>query len=146
MPSPPSRCGSVVVVDDDAGVCAALQFLLETDGQRVRTFQSADAFLDHGPSLSVGCLVLDYRMPGRTGLELMLEARLRGLDAPVIMIIGTPDAALRRRAMAAGVALVLEKPLAEDTFLAAVRACLASESRRGVPPAPAPLRPEGAAS
>lgn len=118
------------MVDDDAGVRSALQFLLETDGQRVRTFPSAAAFLQHGFAPDVACLVLDHRMPGLTGLELAREVRQRGLEAPVILILGTPDAGLRRRALAAGIASVLEKPLDGDMLLPAVRACLARHACR----------------
>lgn len=136
MPSPSSPCGSVAVVDDDAGVRAALQFLLETDGQRVRTFPSPAAFLQHGLTADIACLVLDQRMPGLTGLELMGEVRRLGIDVPVVLIVGTPDAGLHQRALAAGVALVLEKPLAEDILLPAIRACLASCAGR--PPVAGP--------
>jgi len=119
------NCGSIVIVDDDLGVREALQFLLEADGRHVRVYPSGAALLRDGLLPDIVCLVLDHRMPGLTGLELAREARQRGFAAPIILIAASADPALRRRAAAAGIAQVLEKPLTDDTLLPAIRHCLA---------------------
>jgi two-component system, LuxR family, response regulator FixJ len=123
--SPDGR--AVAVVDDDAAVCDSTRFLLETYDFRVLTYQSgADVladfladFLGDGPDLA--CLVVDYQMPGMTGLELLLELRQRGSSVPAIMISATPSPALQRRAAELGVRRVLEKPLSPPALLDAIR-------------------------
>ncbi|PZW46826.1 response regulator receiver domain-containing protein [Humitalea rosea] len=133
------RGSIIVVVDDDPAVRDALQCLLEADGQTVRAYPSAAALLREGLPADAACLVLDQRMPGLSGLELAHEARLRGFRAGIILIAATADPWLRRRAMEAGIALVLEKPLTDDTLLPAVRRYVMAEGRAaprgGCPPA-----------
>ena len=75
----------VFVVDDDAGAQRSLRYLIESDGLPVKCFSSAQAFLDQFDPDAPGCLVVDYRMPGMTGLDLHRELRCQNASLPVIV-------------------------------------------------------------
>lgn len=102
---------SIVVVDDDAALRAALSFALETEGLDVETFESAEAALAAAPTPR-DCFVLDQRLPGMSGLDLLDHLRRRGETAPAVLITSNPGAATRARARASGIDIV-EKPLLE---------------------------------
>src|ERR1700738_5213476 len=74
----------VAIVDDDAGVRAALEDLLNSSGLRTRSFPSAEAFLQSVGGAEPACLILDYRLPGMSGLELHRELQAKGRAIPVI--------------------------------------------------------------
>lgn len=114
----------VVVVDDDAAVRHALKFALESEGLDVRVHGNARALLADPELRRYGCLVIDYRMPDIDGLELVGTLRARGVMAPVIVITGRANFGMRERAARAGVAAVLEKPLADGALSAAIHAAL----------------------
>lgn len=103
---------TVLLVDDDADLRAALTFAFETEGYAVRAFGSAEAALAVDES-DANCFVLDHRLPGLSGLELLERMRAQGLAAPAILITTHPSSELRRRAQAAN-AQILEKPLLGD--------------------------------
>ena len=110
---------NVVLVDDDPDVLRSLAFAFEVDGFCVRTYPSAEAMLEAGPPPRTGCLVIDQKLQGADGLSLLERLRKRGCRLPAVLIT-TPDAALARRAAAAGVP-ILEKPLLCDTLIGTVR-------------------------
>lgn len=111
----------VLIVDDDQAVRESLKFTLELDGLSVDTCDSGAALLRH-PSLSeAACLVLDYVMPGMNGLAVMSELKRRNISIPVILITAPLSRDVERRAIAAGAAGVLEKPLLEDVLLDKIR-------------------------
>lgn len=116
---------TVVLVDDDAAVAHALQFSFELDGFRVRTYAEGGSLLAREDLPEVGCLVLDYNLPGMNGLELLGRLRRRRVSLPAILITTNPNAALRARAAAAGVPIV-EKPLLTDALLDRVREAIAA--------------------
>ena len=100
----------VFVVDDDPAVCGSLKFSLELEGFAVRTYSGAAALLadrDAGPS---HCLVIDYKLAGMNGLELLARLRERQVSTPAILITSHPTSSLRKRAADAGIPIV-EKPL-----------------------------------
>ncbi|MBL8542794.1 MAG: response regulator [Hyphomonadaceae bacterium] len=103
---------TVLLVDDDADLRAALTFLFETEGYAVHAFASAEAALESDES-SAACLVLDQRLPGLSGLDLLERMRAQGFSAPAILITTHPSGRERARARAAK-AQVLEKPLLGD--------------------------------
>jgi len=109
----------VVLVDDDPAVRAALAFALEIDGFAVQTFADAEAALDTDMG-GASCLVLDYRLPGQNGLDLLERLRAGGADTPAVLITSQPKIAVRQRAAALGARLV-EKPLLNDDLVEAVR-------------------------
>lgn len=118
----------VYVIDDDEAARHSLEFLLDCEDIRVRSFASADAFLTASPPLSGACVVTDVRMPGRSGIELVEEMKRRGANAPVIVITGHADVPLAIQAMHAGVADFIEKPFDDEMMLAAIRKALAVQA------------------
>lgn len=111
----------VLIVDDDQAVRDALKFALELDGIRVDTCDSGNELLSHPGLSQARCLVLDYVMPGMNGLAVMTELKRRNVFLPVILITAPLSREIERRAIAAGVAGVLEKPLLEDVLLDKIR-------------------------
>jgi two-component system, LuxR family, response regulator FixJ len=113
--------GIVYVIDDDEAVRDSLSFLLETADYEVRSFGSAQAFLDQLDGAGFGCVVTDVRMPGMTGLDLIRALNAREAGMPVIVITGHGDVPLAVEAMREGVVDFIEKPFADDTILAALK-------------------------
>lgn len=118
----------VYVVDDDENARHSLEFLLDCTGIRVRSFPSADAFLASSPPWQDACVVTDVRMPGMSGVELVEEAKRRGMDVPIIVMTGHADVPLAIQAMKAGVADFIEKPFDDEVILAAIRGALAQHA------------------
>ena len=113
MPPEPT----VFVVDDDQAVRESLRWLVESVGLAVRTYGSARAFLDEYDPRQPGCLVLDVRMPGASGIELQENLHDMGFDIPVIVITGHADVATAVRAMKAGAVDFIEKPFSDQLLL-----------------------------
>lgn len=107
---------TVYVVDDDDAVRASLELLLRSAGHRVHGFASAAEFMDGGPP-GAGCLLLDLRMPGMSGLDVQAELHARGDALPVIFISGHGDVAAASRALRAGAVDFVEKPYDATTLL-----------------------------
>jgi FixJ family two-component response regulator len=117
--------GHVYVVDDDPPVRRALSRMLKVAGYKVVTFASASEFLAHAGRDHPACLVLDVRMPGRDGFELLELLQADGRVLPVIFITGHGDLPMAARARKAGAADFLAKPLDERVLLDAVERALA---------------------
>ena len=100
----------VLVVDDDPDVLGSLKFSLEVEGYRVRTYANGDAILSDPALPDIGCLVVDFHIPGHDGLSVIDRLRARQVAMPAILITSAPTATVVRRAAAAGV-LIIEKPL-----------------------------------
>ncbi|HVY84562.1 MAG TPA: response regulator [Caulobacterales bacterium] len=122
MQTPPQKA-AVVIVDDDAAVRHALSFALETEGFEVRTYASGEALLAATGEAKPACLVLDQRLPGVSGLDLLARLRGQGVVAPAFLITTHPAPLVRARALAAGVEIV-EKPLLGDVVTRKVRAAI----------------------
>jgi FixJ family two-component response regulator len=116
---------TVFVVDDDPSVRRGLERLLRSAGYRAETFASAREFLQRGGLEAGGCLVLDVRMPGQSGLELHDVLRAGGHALPIIFITGHGDIPMAVRAMKAGAVDFLPKPFDDEALLEAVRQALA---------------------
>jgi two-component system, LuxR family, response regulator FixJ len=110
----------VYLVDDDDAVRDSVSLLLEAKGYDVRGFASAVEFLGAAPSLPIGCVVVDIRMPELDGLELQQRLIARKLDFPLIVITGHGDVPLAVRAMKAGAIDFIEKPFASDAILSSL--------------------------
>jgi two-component system response regulator FixJ len=121
----------VYIVDDDDAVRDSLSVLLEACGHHVQSFELARAFLDAAPSLPLGCLIADIRMPEMDGLELQRHLNERSLHFPMIVITGHGDVPLAVRAMKAGAIDFIEKPFATPTILASVEAALSQLETAG---------------
>ncbi|MGH8697984.1 MAG: response regulator transcription factor [Burkholderiales bacterium] len=120
---------TVFIVDDDAGVRDSLAMLLELKGFRTRKFPAAEAFLDEYRPELPGCVVLDLRMPGMSGLDLQAELGRRGLRVPVIVVTAHGDVATTRTALKDGAVDFIEKPIDDEALLAAVAAALERDAR-----------------
>lgn len=119
--APPSagRPAIVHIVDDDDAVRESLRFLLEACGLEVRTYASGAELLRTGSAApDDGWLVLDYHMPGMTGVELLGRLRAGGVRLPAVVVTAAPDPAIMAAAAAAGAVGVLQKPLDDDALLA----------------------------
>src|SRR5438046_3064265 len=112
---PPERC--VYIVDDDEAVRDSLSVMLESRTYAVKSFGSAPEFLTAAPSLPLGCLIVDIRMPEMDGLELQRCLTGRGLSFPLIVITGHGDVPLAVRAMKAGAVDFIEKPFTSEAIL-----------------------------
>ena len=131
----PNRC--VYIVDDDEAVRDSLSVLLESKAFGVRSFRSAPEFLATAPSLPVGCLIIDIRMPEMDGLELQQHLTDRLLNFPLIVITGHGDVPLAVRAMKAGAVDFIEKPFAAEAILNSLEAALSRLNTLGEDPAKA---------
>ena len=110
----------VFLVDDDAAVCHALSGFLEASGYGVKTFPSAEVFLEDAGSTVDGIMLLDQRMTGMSGLELQAELTSRGIDLPIIFITGHGDVRMSVKAIKAGAIDFLEKPFGNEDLLASI--------------------------
>ncbi|WP_291176720.1 response regulator transcription factor [Gimesia sp.] len=108
---------TVFVVDDDPAIRKSLRWLIESVGLKVQTHELASEFLESYSPEFPGCLVLDVRIPGMSGLELQEKLRERGYDIPVIIVSGYGDVPMAVRAMKAGAIDFLEKPVSDQVLL-----------------------------
>jgi FixJ family two-component response regulator len=117
----------VAVVDDDEAFRAALQRLLKSAGFSVRSFASAEEFLDCGQQHETGCLIADIRMPGMSGLDLQAKLNAEHCPIPTIFITAHGDEKLRLQAMKGGAVTFLAKPFDDAILLESVRVALERE-------------------
>lgn len=122
---------TVFVVDDDEAVCDALGMLLRAAGMDVETFRSAASFLKALRPGQTGCLVLDIRMPGMSGLDLQDELHRRKITIPIVFLTGHGDVPMAVRALKKGAVDFIEKPHeAERLVLAVLNALRMDDERR----------------
>jgi FixJ family two-component response regulator len=117
----------VFVVDDDPSIRDALTSLIRSVGLRVETFESARAFLIRQPSDAPGCLVLDVRLPGLSGLDLQRELAAAQITMPIIFITGHGDIPMTVQAMKAGAVEFLTKPFRDQDLLDAIAQAMARD-------------------
>ena len=108
---------TVFIVDDDEAMRNALHFLGEVIGLKMETYASGQAFLDSYTADRPGCLVLDLRMPGMSGLELQAQLILSRIHLPIIVITGHGNAPEAQRALEAGAVDVIEKPFKPQVLI-----------------------------
>ena len=115
---------TVFIVDDDEPVRSALRLLMKSVGHDAMTFTSGDEFLAScKPGIS-GCLILDIRMPGMSGLELQEKLREQGVNIPIIFITGHGDVPMAVQAMKHGAMEFLQKPFREQDLIDRVNEAL----------------------
>jgi FixJ family two-component response regulator len=120
----------VFVVDDDPSMRRSLESLLKSVGHEVRVFSSAPEFMQAVRGDTPGCLVLDVRLPGMSGLAFQQELSKAGVALPIIFITGHGDVPMTVRAMKAGAVEFLTKPFDDQVLLDAVHAALERDRAR----------------
>lgn len=130
MTESPLSKATVFVVDDDQAMRNSLKWLIESVGVQVESFSSADDFLAQYQAGRAGCLVLDVRMPGMSGLELQEHLVERNIHIPVVIITGHGDVPMAVRAMKAGAIDFIEKPFNDEALLDAIRRAIAFEEQQ----------------
>lgn len=120
----------VFVIDDDPSVRSSLKFLISTVGLRVESFESADAFLKKSLPDAPGCLVLDVRLPGLSGLDLQHRLSARNIRIPIVFVTGHGDIPMSVRAIKAGAVEFLTKPFRDQDLLDAIRVALEQDRTR----------------
>ncbi|MEY4763225.1 MAG: hypothetical protein RLZZ200_3082 [Pseudomonadota bacterium] len=118
---------TVIVVDDDEAVRSSLRLLMKSVGLAVETYGSATDFLAAYNAAVPGCLVLDVRMPGMSGLELQEQLNLKGAIIPVIFVTGHGDVPMAVEAMQHGAFDFLQKPFRDQDLLDRIQRALASD-------------------
>ncbi len=124
MKKTPTSNANVFIIDDNAAVRDAVRWLVEQVGLNARTFASAREFLDAFQPDMRGCLVLDIRMPGMSGLDLQEKLAQEGVHLPVIIVTGHGDVPITVRAMKSGAFEFLQKPFNDQTLIDAIQAAL----------------------
>lgn len=125
-----SEAPLVRVVDDEPGVRDALVFLLGNEGWRVAAYPDARSFLAADAPSAPGCLVLDVKMPGMTGMELQAELVRRGFIAPIVFLSAHGDIDMAVKAMRVGAFDFIPKPIDPPRLLKAVADAVAEDRRR----------------
>jgi FixJ family two-component response regulator len=120
----------VFVIDDDSSMRLALEDLVRSVGLEVRAFAAPQEFLQSKPPDAPGCLVLDVRLPGMSGLTFHKELAKEGLALPVIFITGHGDIPMSVRAMKAGAVEFLTKPFHDQDLLDAIHAAIERDRKR----------------
>jgi RNA polymerase sigma factor (sigma-70 family) len=126
MPVDPAA--TVFIVDDDEAVRDSLALLIESVGLSASTFESASDFLAAYDPGTAGCLVLDVRLPGMSGLDLQQRLAAEGSDLPIVFITGHGDVPMAVRAMRRGAVDFLQKPFGDQDLLDRVQEALEQQS------------------
>lgn len=125
-----SSQSTVFVVDDDQAMRNSLKWLIESVGMQVETYGSAEEFIrSYYPGRS-GCLVLDVRMQGMSGLELQEYFLEQHINIPIIIITGHGDVPMSVRAMKSGAVDFIEKPFNDELLLESIRNALALDAKQ----------------
>lgn len=119
----------VHIIDDDDAARDSLTFLLATEQFTVRAYESAKAFLDLAPTVQVGCVITDVKMPDIDGIELLRRLKTQNDGWSVIVITGHADVPLAVEAMKEGAVDFIEKPYESEVLLSAVRAVLSAHQQ-----------------
>jgi len=123
-PEPAPAQPTVFVVDDDPGIRDSVTWLFQSVGLTVETYGSAQQFLDTYVTTRPGCLILDVRLPGMGGLDLLEALRRRGATLPVIVVTAYGEVHSAVRAMKGGAIDVMEKPTRDQVLLDRVQQAL----------------------
>jgi FixJ family two-component response regulator len=116
---------TVFIVDDDPAICGGLSDLLESTGKHTQHFSSAEEFIERWDAKQPGCLVLDVRLPGITGMELQATLNSSGVPIPIIIMTAHGDMPMVRKALKAGAVEFLIKPFTDQELLQSVEQAFA---------------------
>ena len=121
--------GTVFVVDDAEPICDSISLLLRSVGLRTRTYSDPKVFLAEFTPEHAGCVVIDVRMPGMSGLEVQRQLNERRCSPPLIFITGHGDVPMAVEAMRAGAFDFLQKPFNDDDLIRRVQKALEQDAR-----------------
>ena len=114
----------VHIIDDDDAVRDALHMLLTSENITAQTYASAEEFLEQEKILQPGCLLLDVRMPGISGLQLLDHLKKKDISLPVVLITGHGDVSMAVQAMKDGATDFIEKPFNNERLIKTIKNCL----------------------
>ena len=121
--------GTIYVIDDDEAICKAIKWLLEPANLIVKIYHSAFTFLEeYNPNLR-GCLLIDIRMPGISGLQLQERLVALGNSMPIIMLTGHGDISMAVRALKSGAFDFITKPFNDQYLLEQIQIALLKEGK-----------------
>jgi two-component system response regulator FixJ len=120
---------TVFVVDDDADLRESLGWLFQSAGLRVKSYSTAQEFLTDYKPEEPGCLLLDVRMPGLSGLDLQEELRRRGVPPPIIIMTGHARVPMAVRALKGGAIDFIQKPFSDQSLLERIRQAIDLDRR-----------------
>jgi FixJ family two-component response regulator len=115
---------TIHVVDDDQAVRESIEWLIDSVGLNIKTYGSANEFLDNYTEDSLGCLILDVRMPGISGLDLQHILAERGIDMPIVFVTGHGDVPMAVRALKNGAVDFIEKPFNDQVLLDTIQSAV----------------------
>ena len=121
-----TRLSTIAIVEDDQGVRTALEQLLRSAGFNVRSFASAEEFLQAGRGIEVDCLIADINLPGITGVALVQRLAIEGSGPPAVIMTGRDDPNTVTLIRQAGPIPCLRKPFSEDDLFDAIRSAMAA--------------------
>lgn len=127
---PANSLSLIRIVDDDAEMRESLEFLLSTEGWKSRSYASAEAFLETDDVMVPGCLILDIRMPGLSGLQLQELLKKKDYSLPILFITAHGDITMAVEAVKNGAFDFLPKPLDDEKLLASVEKAIALDWER----------------
>jgi len=120
----------IYIVDDEDEVRNSLAFLMLVAGYQSKKFATAEEFIEYAEPGIRGCLILDIRLPGASGLELQQMLHEQGIEIPIIFLTGHGDLPMSRQAFRTGAVDFIEKPCNDDLLLSTVREALAKDASR----------------
>lgn len=130
MPTPPTSKPTVLIVDDDSGIRESISSLVRSVGFQTKLMASVDELLQFGRPGGACCLVLDVRLPGRSGLDLQRELAERHVKIPIVFITGHGDIPMSVQAMKGGAIEFLTKPFRDQDLLDAIQLGVARDLAR----------------
>lgn len=119
----------VFIIDDDLAFSESLSLLIRSFGMETAVFGSADEYLEQFDPAAPGCIILDVRMPGRSGLDLQAELAAKGLHPPVIIMTGFAEVPVALRAIRQGAVEFLQKTFSESELLEALNRAVAIDAQ-----------------
>lgn len=122
---------TIFIIDDEINVCNALSWLFKSVQFNVETYENAQLFLEKFTNEKQGCIIMDVRLPGMSGLELLEQLKAQKIHIPVIIITGYGDIQMAVRAMKAGAVDFILKPFNDQCLLETVQKCINKTSNTG---------------
>ena len=120
---------TVFIIDDDPAICQSMTWLVESIGLRAQAFDSPAGFLEAYEPSTPGCLVLDVRLRGMSGLDFQCQMAELGIALPVIVMSGFADDSACDRAIKGGAVDFIKKPFSNQEILDLIRRCLERDAR-----------------